>query len=280
MKTTIETISPDVAAKYLEKNASENRSISKARVDGFASDMKRGAWKLTHQGICFGKGDELIDGQHRLLAVIQSNKSVRMMVTRDPEAKFHTPIDRGRARSLALVSGRTNAEVAALAALNSLERGIQVRTPMSTEDLRMIEGRHREGLDALGAVAGFNKLRGGASAALVFSYPVSKAKVVHYAKDLINGTMLAAGHPAIAHRRWLDRTKQGTTNWDTAMVSLSCIRASLSEEKVSNLFVAQIGFRAISTRRRALGLAGTPPKDRVPSCPMKSKEKPGAQKKH
>ena len=50
--------------------------------------MKRGDFKLTHQGIAIGEGGILLDGQHRLKAFIESglprlNMSVSFGVPRD-----------------------------------------------------------------------------------------------------------------------------------------------------------------------------------------------------
>lgn len=82
MKTRIEQLTPILAAKYLEKNAN-NRTISQALVDRYAADMAAGNWGVTHQGIAFDNEGNLLDGQHRCLAVIKSGATVQLMVTRD-----------------------------------------------------------------------------------------------------------------------------------------------------------------------------------------------------
>jgi hypothetical protein len=107
MKTPLikwEEITPKKAAAYLEKNAT-NRTLRGPTVAAYEADMKAGNWIPTHQGIAFNDRDELIDGQHRLTAVVRSGATVRMLVTRGLPAltgENHTmdAVDRGAARSI------------------------------------------------------------------------------------------------------------------------------------------------------------------------------------
>src|SRR5690625_6568367 len=80
MKTLVETITPKKAKDLLEKNT-HNRPVSNKRVDHYASLMKAGKWHLTHQGIAISKTDVIIDGQHRLLAVVQANMPIDFSIT-------------------------------------------------------------------------------------------------------------------------------------------------------------------------------------------------------
>ncbi len=96
MSTRTETITPDDAAGYLERSL-VNRPIRHKKVDGYAASMKSGVWDCTHQGIAFDRFGRLVDGQHRLWAVILSGVSVRMMVTRGAPASLG--IDRGIVRN-------------------------------------------------------------------------------------------------------------------------------------------------------------------------------------
>lgn len=79
--TEIESIGPKTAQAYLAK-AAKNRRIRKTVVDRYAHAMSQDAWDLTHQGIAFDENGQLVDGQHRLSAVIQSGKTVKMQVSR------------------------------------------------------------------------------------------------------------------------------------------------------------------------------------------------------
>lgn len=80
MHTQIMTISPALAEEWLKKNTF-NRRISPQSVSKYASDMVSGKWTLNHQGIAFDDKGVLVDGQHRLHAIISAGVSVDIMVT-------------------------------------------------------------------------------------------------------------------------------------------------------------------------------------------------------
>lgn len=82
MYSRVETITPEIAAKYLKHNG-VNRSIRPAKVRNYARDMKNGKWQLSPQGISFYEDGELADGQHRLSGVILANVPVELYVTYD-----------------------------------------------------------------------------------------------------------------------------------------------------------------------------------------------------
>ncbi len=100
-------VTPAMAEAWLENNF-RNRPLSEDVVVAYARDMKSGQWVPTHQGIAFNENDDLIDGQHRLHAIVRSGVTVRMMVTFGLKAKIAgkemttmDAVDRGRTRSVA-----------------------------------------------------------------------------------------------------------------------------------------------------------------------------------
>jgi hypothetical protein len=99
MKTELVTITPGMAEAYLGKNII-NRNVSERLVNKYAQDMATGNWGVTHQGIAFYKDGELADGQHRLLAIVKSKKTVKMMVTSGLNRDTSIDIDAGRPRSM------------------------------------------------------------------------------------------------------------------------------------------------------------------------------------
>lgn len=84
-------VTPIQATKWLEGNV-HNRNVRDSVVSRYARDMKAGAWRLTHQGIAFDKsepdpGKTLVDGQHRLFAIVEADVPVRLLVS------FGVPMD-------------------------------------------------------------------------------------------------------------------------------------------------------------------------------------------
>lgn len=96
--TAIETITPYTARKYLELNTG-NRPLRQSHIRSLANDMRNGAWQITHQGIAFDTAGLLIDGQHRLHAIVEAGIAVEMCVTRNCSASSFSILDRGANRS-------------------------------------------------------------------------------------------------------------------------------------------------------------------------------------
>ena len=135
MNTTLETITPEKAVKYLETMPSYQRSVIKPSVRKMAEDMKNGRWMATHQGIAFNCKGQLFDGQHRMNAVIMSGSNIEMFVFRDvPEEAWHKT-DIGRKRNLTDITGIAKKEVEAYR--SACDFGMRLREP-SSEDLEEI----------------------------------------------------------------------------------------------------------------------------------------------
>ncbi|WP_346008614.1 hypothetical protein [Janibacter terrae] len=96
MKTKVEQVSPERATELLRNNSS-NRPINRRRVDLLAAAIRDAQWKLTHQGVALLPDGQLLDGQHRLLAIQQAGQTVPLMVTTLDEDVFDV-IDTGRPR--------------------------------------------------------------------------------------------------------------------------------------------------------------------------------------
>jgi hypothetical protein len=98
METKVMTITPEMAKRILEKNK-ENRKILPARVKYFANQMLADNWMLTGQGLSFSTDGDLIDGQHRLLAVVLSNKSIPFLIITGIEKNTFRVYDDGKSRN-------------------------------------------------------------------------------------------------------------------------------------------------------------------------------------
>jgi hypothetical protein len=90
-------ISPELATKYLSKNEG-NRKLSNRYVDFFYRQMQSGNWELTGDPIKIAKSGRLLDGQHRLHALVKFGKPVEMFVAENLEDKIFSVLDTGKAR--------------------------------------------------------------------------------------------------------------------------------------------------------------------------------------
>ena len=94
-----ENITPGKAQQYLNTSAG-NRVISKIYVHSYADTMKRGAWMLNGVPIIFDFNGHLLDGHHRLAAVIEAGIPVRFDVVRGVDPAAFTTFDCGRHRNV------------------------------------------------------------------------------------------------------------------------------------------------------------------------------------
>jgi hypothetical protein len=150
-------VTPALATEWLAVNT-KNRRVKAETVDGYARDMKAGEWLTTHQGVAFNEADELIDGQHRLLAIQKSGSAVLLLVSsgwpkKMPKQKSFTmdAVDRGCLRSLpdqlelqhGIANARSIVQVtgALAAAVCGLER-IRKQTPAGV--LAIVEAYREE----------------------------------------------------------------------------------------------------------------------------------------
>jgi hypothetical protein len=96
----VEHISPDVARALLADN-DHNRNMRPPRVAQLAEAMKRGEWELNGETIKIAADGTLLDGQHRLQAVVESGIGIDTLVMRGLPFAAQDTVDTGRRRRLA-----------------------------------------------------------------------------------------------------------------------------------------------------------------------------------
>ena len=95
----VETITPEYADELLSRNHCE-RPLSISIVKGYLDQMQRGVWNIGIVPIAIDEEGYLINGQHRLTAVILYGKPVRFFVARSTPAEVKPHIDsEGRNRT-------------------------------------------------------------------------------------------------------------------------------------------------------------------------------------
>lgn len=92
-------VTPSIAKEYLEANKS-NRRVKTPLIAQYSNDMANGRWKEdTGELIKIAKSGRILDGQHRLLAVIKSNKSIYFHFAINVPDDVFDVIDTGSSRN-------------------------------------------------------------------------------------------------------------------------------------------------------------------------------------
>lgn len=101
----IQMITPEIAAGWLANNP-RNRSLVRQRVQDYARRILRAEWRLNGEAVKLAVDGSLLDGQHRLAAVVEAGKinpkvSVPMFVVTGLPAETQDTMDQGMKRTTA-----------------------------------------------------------------------------------------------------------------------------------------------------------------------------------
>jgi hypothetical protein len=219
-----EEITPKMASAILEKHEKQitdgeilQRSLANGTVDRYANDMRHGHWVPNNQGIGFDRDDNLVDGRHRLWAVVRANVPVTMLVVRGMADSskngivlktVHT-VDSGRTRNLAMqlhLDGlgnavRVSAALRSIALLTSRTNQIRLSIPTAKTMLKLYErhlekvadGLHNDPRMSAGYLVG--------TTAMYRSAEVIKADA--FLESFYHGTELPDGSPVLALKTYI-----------------------------------------------------------------------------
>jgi len=152
--SVLEFINPDMARVYLERMRN-NRTLSQRIVNQYARDMTAKRWiSGTPQGIAFDAEGFLIDGQHRLQAIVKSGMTIQMLVIRNCSNESMLVMDSGKKRSAyqsAVIAGKDYISLEGIAVARSMlyDPSVTVIQAVALSNLEQIElyEKHREAID-------------------------------------------------------------------------------------------------------------------------------------
>lgn len=106
-KAEIREITPELALDWLTdpKYKAPNRGIRKTKVASYVQSMREGRWHITGEAIKFDNTGRLLDGQHRLNAVVDSGVTIQSLVITGVDPKAQDVMDTGAARDAKDVLG-------------------------------------------------------------------------------------------------------------------------------------------------------------------------------
>jgi hypothetical protein len=98
MKPEIRTITPTIAKEMLKRNPN-NRRLSETHVNFLAKEMTNGNWMFDAQPIRLSESGALLDGQHRLSAIVKSDTQQQFLVIKGVDEEAFKVMDTGKIRS-------------------------------------------------------------------------------------------------------------------------------------------------------------------------------------
>ena len=232
-------ITPEDAKLILSQGA-PNRPLSERQVARHASDMVQGFWQQTGEPIKIDVEGRLIDGQHRLNAVVKSGVAIEFVVVTGLSFRAQDTMDSGRKRSLSDQLAmrdykNTNQLAAAIVLLMAWEQtGRPQRAafkPSNLEALRWFE-HHQDLESSMSAIDTARK---------TLRYPGSLATAMHYRMSMIS--------PASADFFWKvlgdGRSVSGTSSILTLRERMikAAIKKEGSAQRMSDVYRAALTIR-------------------------------------
>lgn len=237
---------PPLAAQWLERNPN-NRPVSISTVQTYAADMRLGRWKLNGATIVFNRRGDLIDGQHRLWAVLEADCTVEMLVVEGVDDEAKLTLDGGRPRRPAdrlWMFGRVERARTVAASLVLINRVVERRmTKASTHELWEQYGCYRSSFDwALSAVTASYALLAPVYAALVFAHRALPSHAASFAGELqARDDQPKSPAAALLRDHFLQHRAVGTVEQRIAMFlkTLRSVQAFTRGERLSKLYASE-----------------------------------------
>ena len=263
-------VSPAEAESIL-KNNGHNRVLSEKHVARLAGDMGADHWTLTHQPIAVGPDWEIVDGQHRLAAIVRSGVTVRIVLAIYRDAAHadlaRQKTDIGRARvggDVFEIAGIARRGVgkrvySVVAALVAIERAVPWGG-WTTAEIAAKYMREKAGVDFAAGLP--HKLfPAPVAAAFAFAYPVAPEGVeafVQTVTDKVNLAPCSAAHlyvQAQAAGTFASKAaKVGEERTVTSQRVCRLIQMHLEGETMAKLQTSPKGVDYFKRRRAALGM--------------------------
>lgn len=186
----LEQITPAKAEQYLNRNKA-NRKLREGIAERYAHDMKTGHWTECPVPISFYEDGDIADGQHRLFAIVESEKTITFLVLHGLSREAGLNIDTGLSRTIV-----DNARISGLD--DGLSNSLVALAPFYHA------GKPNKGNDKGGALSNADKLALIARYRAVLDWAIANGPT---GKGLRNSPILAAVARAYANGRDPERLR-------------------------------------------------------------------------
>lgn len=213
-------MTPEWALELLSRNT-HNRTCRAGLVDQIAFDISSGRWQLTPQTVSVATDGTLLDGQHRLSAIVKARQSVPLMLATECPPEIFSAIDTGVSRSagdLLRIQGISNynniaALIRAVTLYNKTPHLVWTATCYTLSKQGILDIYKSDPTGWSQSVEYFKKAK-----AYKFAHPTAlaslhylcankssdeEALVSQYIDLFISGELLAPGSPILAIRNYM-----------------------------------------------------------------------------
>lgn len=255
LKFETRMIGPEEAEDILA-TTSFNRPVSSARVITLANEMRTGKWQLNGEPIIISETGKLLDGQHRLYAIMEAKKHVEMCIVRGASDNSFETIDTGRARSggdIIAMQGYKHPKVSAAAA--SMIWRMYHATTINEVCPPIFQLRVLERYSAIQKWAAF--VDGATSplpqtsflTALVYLDNIAQAPLLaeRFCAGIMKGADLAQGSPILAlrNRMMLLRAEHHVMNITTTWAATARVLTAFEKDEILHVFRKETSSGAI-----------------------------------
>jgi hypothetical protein len=230
---TVETITPAMAAAWLERNGF-NRPLRNTHVEVLANDLRSGRWQLNGESIVFDDEEYLLDGQHRLWAIVEAEIAAPSVVVRGVKRSAFATIDTGMKRTgsdaLSLMGVKNSTSVAsAIRLIHYVMRNAandRIINKMSPPEVAALYPKY-DGVDKAAAmVAGCAQVRAimppsPTVAVMYFALKADEERAVEFFDGIATGENLKMGDPRLAVRSFFLTRKHSVK--PTAKIQLAIL---------------------------------------------------------
>ena len=105
-------VTPERAAFMLTSNVDNYRRLNRKHINNLKNELMLGEWVATTQGIGFDTNGVLVDGQHRLTAIVESGVTAQLLVCYNLQPDSKLKVDVGRKRSMTDLTGLSGTVIA------------------------------------------------------------------------------------------------------------------------------------------------------------------------
>lgn len=154
-------VTPEVAKSILENCNTNNRPIKRNNVDFLVREMKNGSWHFDGSPIRFLQDGTLADGQHRLLAIVESGVPQEMLFLLGLPSEAVKSIDicaKRTAKDNLIINTGLNYQNSIMGAINQACGGAVSTIRLSTNDQEKFIKKYKRYVDLIASLGNVKKI--------------------------------------------------------------------------------------------------------------------------